>query len=70
MALVLSSTSSSSVALIAAHAAAVERKFPPKVDAWLPGPNEAATVSLASIAPMATPPASPLARVIISGSTP
>ncbi len=53
----------------AARPAAVARGFPPKVEAWSPGLKAEATSSLASVAPMGQPPASPLARVMMSGGT-
>ncbi len=43
---------------------------PPNVDAWVPAVSPRATGSRATMAPMGTPFASPLASVMISGSTP
>ncbi len=54
---------------VTARAAPVERGLPPKVEPWSPGVNTAAC-SLAMIAATGTPPPSPLARVMTSGSTP
>src|SRR5690606_16815246 len=53
-----------------AKAARVARKLPPKVEAWLPGSNPFAASSVASIAPMGTPPPKPLAKVQMSALTP
>ena len=50
-------------------AAAVANGLPPKVEACVPGSKPRATSSLASIAPMGTPPARPLASVTTSGTT-
>ena len=51
-----------------AKAARVARKFPPKVEAWLPGSKPLAASSVASMAPIGTPPPNPLASVQMSAS--
>ncbi len=51
-------------------AAAVANGLPPNVDACDPGSNPRPTSSLASIVPIGMPPASPLASVTTSGTTP
>ncbi len=61
---------SSSMACWMYSAAAVANGLPPKVDAWVPGSKPRPTSSLASMAPMGMPPASPLASVTTSGTTP
>ena len=53
-----------------ATAAAETRGVPPKVVAWVPGPKDAATFSVARQAPMGSPLAMALARVMTSGVTP
>ena len=44
--------------------------LPPKVAACIPGSSAAATAGWAIITPAATPPASALAQVRMSGTTP
>ena len=47
-----------------------ECMFAPKVEAWVPGMKTAASFSVVSIAPIGSPLANALARVMISGTTP
>src|SRR5678815_2511141 len=49
---------------------AVTNGLPPNVEPWVPGVNADATLSVASVAPIGTPLASALARVMMSGSIP
>src|SRR5690606_23551997 len=52
------------------RAAAIASGFPPKVLAWLPGPNTEMSSRRAIMAPTGMPLPSPLARVTTSGTTP
>ncbi len=61
---------SSRIVVSVARATEATNGVPPKVDPWLPGPSVRATSSRARVAPMGTPLASALARVMMSGSTP
>src|SRR5215475_14466298 len=63
------SLSSSSVAKTVTPTA-VASGLPPKVEPWLPGVKALATLSVARVAPMGTPLARALARVMMSGATP
>ncbi len=49
---------------------AVANGLPPKVEPWVPGVNADATLSVARVAPIGTPLARALARVMMSGSIP
>ena len=55
--------------LVEAYAAAHVRALPPNVEPWSPGSNAHAS-SLAMNAPIGTPPPSPFASDMMSGSTP
>ena len=48
--------------------ATIAKKFPPKVEPWVPGVKEFAIFSFAITAPTGTPPPNPFADVIMSGS--
>ena len=54
----------------ATHLYHMRKQLPPKVEPWSPGLNTSAISFFATTAPMGTPSAMPLARLIMSGSTP
>ncbi len=55
---------------ITASAAAHATGLPPNVVPWLPGSSRVAAAPMPIVAPIGTPPPSPLARVTTSGTTP
>ena len=65
-----SSKPSASMVSMAARAARQAIGLPPKVEACIPGLSTAATDGRAIITPAAIPPASALAQVRMSGTTP